>query len=347
MQMNQIGNTDLQVSKICLGTMTWGEQNTKEEAFVQMDYALGNGVNFFDTAEMYSVPPREPTCNLTEKYIGEWFAKTGNRDKIILASKVAGPGPKWIRGGRGFIKNELEEAINGSLKRLQTDHIDLYQLHWPQRQVQLWGKENYHEAMYTEGAREQMLEYYFELDKFIKNGKIRHLGISNETAWGAMTYQALAKENNLPKMASIQNAYSIIRREYEVGIAEISMYENISLLPYSPLAGGLLSGKYRNNPHPPKARFTLFPQTMGYYNNEKTAQAVEKYQLIADEAGVSLVTLCLAFVNDRKFVASNIIGATGIDQLQENIASAEVTLSKETLKQIEAVFRELPNTGNF
>ena len=347
MQMKQLGNTGIQISKIGLGTMTWGEQNTKEDAFEQMDYALERGVNLFDTAEMYSVPPKEATCGQTELHIGEWLAKTGNRDKIILASKVAGPGVKWIRGAKGFTKNELEETINSSLKRLQTDYIDLYQLHWPQRQVPMWGKANYHEAMHTEGAKEQMLEYYFELDKFIQNGKIRHIGVSNETPWGVMTYQALAQEHNLPPMASIQNAYSVIRREYEGGLAEISMYEKISLLAYSPLAGGLLSGKYQNGFYPANARFSLFPSTMGYYNNDKTAQAVKKYQAIADEAGISLTTLSLAFVNDRKFVASNLIGATSIKQLEENIASADVSLSKETLKQIEDVYKELPNTGAF
>lgn len=347
METRKLGNTNIKVSKICLGTMTWGQQNTKEEAFEQMDYALSCGVNFFDTAELYSVPPKIETYGITETIIGEWFKKRNNRDKVILASKMAGPGPSWIRKGKGLVSRHIQEAIDNSLKRLQTDYIDLYQLHWPQRKVPLWGKLNFHESMYDNKTKDNILEFYEALATVRKSGKIRHLGLSNETSWGAMTYASMEREYNLPKMQSIQNSYSLIRRIYETGLSEISMHENMGLLAYSPLSGGLLSGKYQNNSRPENSRFTIFPQMFAYYNNEKIDYAIREYEKIAKEHNMNLATLALAFVNDRGFVTSNIIGATTMEQLKENIASADVKLSEEIFKKIEEVHDKYPNPGNF
>ena len=347
MEYKKLGQTDIKVSKICLGTMTWGEQNTQAEAYLQLDYSLQQGVNFIDTAELYAVPPKKETCNTTEIMLGNWLSQSKRRSEVVLASKMAGRGLEWIRGGAGLFVKDIEEAIEGSLKRLQTDYIDLYQLHWPQRSVALWGKLNYQESGFFGEDRERLEEFYLALDKFVKQGKIRHIGLSNETAWGLMEYQRLAKAHSLTPMVSIQNAYSLIRREYEVALSEISLFEKIGLLAYSPLAGGLLSGKYRNGAMPADGRYSLFPATMGYYFTPRSFAAVEAYQNLADELGISLTSLSLAFVNDRSFVTSNIIGATSIEQLAENIASAEISLSAETLEKIDAIFSDYPNPANF
>ncbi len=347
MEQRRLGETDLKVSKICLGTMTWGEQNSEEEAFSQMDYAMGQGINFFDTAEIYAVPPRTETYGKTETMVGRWFKKTGHRQKIILATKMAGPRPTWVREGRGLVVSDIEEAINGSLKRLQTDTIDLYQLHWPQRQVPLWGKENYHPNMFDLQAAEQMEEFFYALSREQKKGRIRHIGVSNETAWGVMYYMMIARKREILPIVSIQNAYSLVRREYEVGLAEVSLHTKVGLLAYSPLAGGLLSGKYIDGVQPEKARFTLFPEMQSYYKNEKSNLAVKAYQKIAEELNLSLTQLSLAFVNQQAFVTSNIIGATTMDQLKENIATHTITLDTEVLKKIDDIFREYPNPGNF
>ena len=347
MEKRPLGNTDIEVSKICLGTMTWGEQNTEAEAFEQMNYAFECGVNFFDTAEMYPVFPKEQTCHRTEIIIGNWFKQTNKRNDLIIATKIAGHGLPWIRGGEGFNPNAIELAVDASLKRLQTDRIDLMQLHWPQRKVQLWGKQNFSSGMFDHSAPQQIQEYYLALQTMIDKGKVRAIGLSNETAWGVMFYQRVAKQHQLMNMVSIQNAYSLLRREFEVGLAETCLYENIGLLPYSPLAGGVLSGKYAHNQLPKGSRFELFPEMMGYYNNERSQLAVRKYTELASSLELSLVQLSLAFVNDQAFVTSNIIGATSMPQLKENLSSAEVTLSVDTRQAIDKIHSELPNPGNF
>ncbi len=347
MQKNPLGKTDLHVSKICLGTMTWGEQNTVKDAFEQMDYALDHGVNFIDTAEMYAVPPREPTCGLTETYLGQWLAETKRRDDIVLATKMAGPGLTWIREARGLVGDDIESAIDGSLKRLQTDVIDLYQIHWPQRTVQLWGRQNYHESMVAPQAAEQLEAFYRALARIQKSGKVRHFGLSNESPWGVMKYQQLTEKHQLPAMVSIQNAYSILRRDFEVGLSEIALYEKIGLLAYSPLCGGVMSGKYLNNQMPEGSRFKLFPDLMGYYKNDRTTEALKLYLALAEELNISLTQLALAYVNDRPFMTSNIIGATTLEQLEENISSADISLSEESLKRIDEIFTQWPNPGNY
>ncbi len=346
MEKRKLGNSQLEVSKICLGTMSWGEQNTQKEAHEQLDYALANGVNFIDTAEVYPVPPNKDTTSLTEQYIGNWLNKN-KRSDIVLATKMAGVNVGWIRGGRGFVVTDIEQAIDHSLARLQTDVIDLYQLHWPQREVPLWGKQNYHESMFDEHSKDNIAQFYQALQAIKTKGKVREFGLSNETAWGVMAYKDIAKQYNLSDMISIQNAYSLVRREYEVGLAEVSLAENIGLLAYSPLAGGLLSGKYENNAMPKGSRFDLFPEMMGYYKNNRTIAALKEYKKLANELSISLTQLSLAFVNDRKFVSSNIIGATSIVQLAENIGSAEILLSDEAYKKIDEIWTEYPNPGNF
>ena len=347
MKQKQLGNSDIHVSKICLGTMTWGEQNTEAEAHQQLDYATQHGVNFIDTAELYAVPPKAETCGTTETYIGNWLRKTGKRDSIVLASKMAGPGLSWIRNGNGFNVSDIEAAIDASLQRLQTDYIDLYQLHWPMRPVPLWGKMNYESSMYDSESQQQIEDFYIAISKLIEKGKVRQLGLSNESAWGVMHYKRIAQKHGLPEMVSIQNAYSILRRDFEVGLAEVALQESVGLLAYSPLAGGILSGKYRNAHRPSKARFTLFPDLMGYYANDKTEQALEQYAAIADGLAISLTQLSLAFINDLPFVTSNIIGATNMQQLEENISSAEITLSEDTFQKINDVFQAYPNPGNW
>ena len=347
MEKRQLGKTDIQVSKICLGTMTWGDQNDEADAHQQLDYAIDHGVNFIDTAELYAVPPKASTYTLTEGYIGNWLHKTGKRSEVVLASKMAGPGWPWIRDGAGLAVKDIETAIDGSLKRLQTDYIDLYQLHWPMRPVALWGKLNYESSMYDAAAAEQIESFYIALAKFVEQGKVRHLGLSNETAWGVMHYQRIADKHGLPPMASIQNAYSILRRDFEVALGEVALYESVGLLAYSPLAGGVLSGKYRNGQRPANTRFVLFPELMGYYANQRTEKAIEAYTAIAEGLHLSLTQLSLAFVNDLPFVTSNIIGATTMQQLAENIGSADVSLSADTFKQINEVFNNNPNPGSW
>ena len=342
MKYTTLPNTDIKVSKICLGTMTWGNQNTEDEGHEQMDYALENGVNFFDTAELYAVPATPETYGATEKIIGTWFKKTGNRDKVVLASKIAGAGAytEHIRKD-GFSKRAITEAIEGSLKRLQTDYIDLYQLHWPERGVNCFGVRDYPFQTTTKEA-ENHLEILETLNSFVKQGKIKHLGLSNETPWGTMKYLEVAKEYDLPKMSTIQNSYSLIHRSYEYGMSEVSLRENIGLLAYSPLAFGVLSGKYIDGKTPDGARVTLFPR-FDRYSSEQSENAIIKYQEIADKHGLSLTQLSLAFVNQLPFVTITIIGATKMEQLKENIGSIYIELSDEVLKEIEAIHSVIPN----
>ena len=279
MEIRQLGSSELMVSKICLGTMTWGYQNSESEAFAQMDYALERGVNFWDTAELYAVPPSKDSYGVTERYIGNWFAKTGRRAEVILASKVGGPGPQWIRTGReGFTPEGLRAAVDGSLHRLQTDYIDLYQLHWPQRQVPKFGIHDFKPGWQKEDDRiEQSLRTLGEL---VAEGKIRHIGLSNETPWGTMRFLELHRQNpNLyPRIQSVQNAYSLVNRVADIHLSEVLLREQVSLLPYSPLAGGLLSGKYQGGQQPEGARFSTWGASrMSRYVNSATDMAVDAY----------------------------------------------------------------------
>lgn len=343
MKYTTLPNTNIKVSKICLGTMTWGNQNTQDEGFKQMDYALEQGVNFFDTAELYSVPATPETYGATEKIIGNWFKKTGNRSKVILASKIAGAGDytAHIRKG-GFTKQNIINAVEGSLKRLQTDYIDLYQLHWPTRGVNCFGVRDY-PYKYSAKEAENHLEILETLHHLIKQGKIKHVGLSNETPWGTMQYLETAKKHNLPRMATIQNSYSLIHRSYEYGMSEVSMRENIGLLVYSPLAQGILTGKYLNGNLPENARGTIFPRFVARYKNDNSENAVAKYLKIAKKHKLTLTELSLAFINQLPFVTANIIGATKMSQLKENINSINIDLSEEILKEIEAVHQAIPN----
>ena len=323
--------------------MTWGNQNTEAEAHEQMDYALEKGVNFFDAAELYPVPANAQTYGDTERIIGSWFQKTGNREKVVLASKIAGGGDytAHIRTG-GFIKKNIADAIENSLKRLQTEYIDLYQLHWPSRGVNCFGVRDYPYKTSTKEA-ENHLEIIETLHDFIKQGKIRQFGLSNETPWGTMKYVQTAEQHNLPRPVTIQNSYSLIHRGYEIGLSEVSMRENVGLLAYSPLAQGILSGKYLDGNLPEGARGTLFPRFIARYRNEGSEKAVALYLEIATKHGLTLSELSLAFINQLPFVTSNIIGATKMDQLKENINSINIDLSVEILEEINAVHLLIPN----
>ena len=342
MKYTTLPNTDIKVSKICLGTMTWGNQNTQDEGFAQMDLALDKGVNFFDVAELYPVPANAETHAETERIIGNWFTKTGNRDKVVLATKIAGPGDytAHIRT-TGFSKQALNEAVDNSLKRLQTDYIDLYQLHWPERNTNTFGARDYvHNT--NDGWEDNFNEILHNLDKIIKSGKIRHVGLSNEKAWGTMRYLEESKYNNLPRMITIQNAYSLLCRPFEGDLAEIAHRENIGLLAYSPMAFGVLSGKYIKGTASDNARLKLFPR-FARYSSDQATEATKRYLQIAEDNNMSLAQMSLAFVNQRPFVTSNIIGATSIKQLEENIDSINITLSEDMLKAINDVHAVIPN----
>jgi len=343
MKFNKLGNTSLKVSNICLGTMTWGEQNDQKEAFEQMDYAQENGVNFFDTAELYSIPPKEKTYGKTEEIIGNWFKEKKNRNKIILATKISGPGPSWIReGGLQYTEKNIEKAINASLKRLGTDFIDLYQLHWPERKTNYFGKLGYDHN--SKEDKWNNFKFILEiLKKFIEQGKIRYIGLSNETAWGLSKFLEISKIFKLPKMLSVQNPYNLLNRTYEVGLAEISIREQSGLLAYSPLAFGFLSGKYRNNNLPDGSRMKLFGDFFPRYKSVNSTKAIEEYHKIAKKNNLSLTQMSLAFVNSRPFLTSNIIGATSMEQLKENIGSMDIKLSKEIIEEINSIHKNNPN----
>ena len=342
MDYNLLPGTEIKVSKICLGTMTFGRQNNEKEGHDQMDYSYDRGINFFDTAELYPVPPSPETQGETEKIIGSWLKKTGKRDKIIIASKVAGPSSfsQHIRKNMSYSKATINEAINNSLTRLRTDYIDLYQIHWPERVTNFFGKRGY------EFHKEDQWNYNFDLildvlNENIKEGKIRNIGISNETPWGLMKYVNESNENR-PKIISIQNPYSLLNRTFEIGNSEICHKENIGLLAYSPLGFGTLTGKYLGGNMPKNARLTLFPH-YDRFSNKESKKAIQKYYDLAKENGMSLTTMALSFVNDRSFVTSNIIGATSIDQLKENIDSYEIFLSDELLDKINIIHNNQPN----
>ncbi|MAC47238.1 NADP(H)-dependent aldo-keto reductase [Oceanospirillum beijerinckii] len=342
MRYQTLANTDLNISKLCLGTMTWGEQNTEQQAHQQLDYALDQGINFIDTAEMYPVPPQGDTQGTTECHIGSWFKSRNNRDKVILATKVAGPGDwlGYLRGGPRLNREHIQQAVDASLKRLQTDYIDLYQLHWPDRHTNYFGQLSY--SHNKEEVATPLLETLEALNEQVKAGKIRHVGVSNETPWGVMKYLQLAEAHNLPRMVSIQNPYSLLNRTFEIGLAEIAHRENIPLLAYSPLGFGVLSGKYLGGAWPEHARLTLYKRFQRY-TSEKADIATQAYVDLAREHQLDPAQMALAFVNERSFMASNIIGATTMEQLASNIASIELTLSDEVIAGIEAIHQQMPN----
>ena len=342
MKYTTLPRSDVRVSKICLGTMTWGNQNSQAEGFEQMDYSLEKGINFFDTAELYPVPASADTYAETERIIGNWFASRNNREQVVLATKIAGPGAytAHIRT-TGFSPDSIQQALDGSLQRLQTDYIDLYQLHWPERNSNFFGSLGY-KPDENEQWEDNFREILETLDDCIKAGKIRHIGLSNESPWGAMKYLALSEFANLPRMKTIQNPYSLLNRKFEVGNAEVTHREQLGLLAYSPMAFGILSGKYRSGKLPENSRLQLFPR-MARYNSEESLQATELYAAIADKHGLSLAQMSLAFVTDQPFVTSNIIGATTMVQLRENIASASLSLSEEILDEIDAVHKQYSN----
>lgn len=342
MEYTHLSDTDVRVSKICLGTMTWGQQNTEQDAHEQLNYAIENGINFIDTAEMYAVPANPATQGLTEKYIGSWL-KNQDRSELIIATKIAGPSAatKHIRGGSKFNSEHITVAINDSLTRLQTDYIDIYQLHWPERPT------NYFGALgYTHKSDDAVTDFKMVLEilsEFIKQGKIRYIGLSNETPWGMMQFLTTAQQYDLPKIVSIQNPYNLVNRTFEIGLAEMSIREKVGLLAYSPLAGGLLSGKYLSGKRPENCRYTLWPNYFGRYKHPNTMRAVEAYAKLADDAGITLPQMALAFVNTRKFLSANIIGATNLKQLKENISSINIKLTADILQKIEDIHLEFPN----
>jgi aryl-alcohol dehydrogenase-like predicted oxidoreductase len=343
MEKRRLGRTDLFVSRICLGTMTWGEQNSEADGFAQMDLALESGIDFFDTAEMYAVPPTAKTYGTTETIIGNWFrARPGVRQRVVLASKVSGRGTftAHVRGGSRLSRVQILEAIDGSLRRLQTDYVDLYQVHWPERTTNFFGTLGYRHV--DEPDLVPLEETLEALAEVVKAGKARHVGLSNETAWGAMRYLQLAETRGLPRPVSIQNPYSLLNRSFEVGLAEVAHREQLGLLAYSPLAFGTLSGKYLNGAEPPGARITRWKR-FGRYMNPQAQKATAQYVALAREHGWSPAQMALAFVNEQPFVTANIIGATSLDQLRENIASDQLPLTPELRTAIEAIHAAQPN----
>jgi len=341
-----LGRTGIKVSNIALGTMTWGEQNSEADAHAQLDYALDAGINLVDAAEMYPVPPKPETQGLTERYLGSWLKKSGKRDSIVLATKATGAArmahnPQYIRNGHlRFDRKGLTEALHGSLERLQTDHIDLYQLHWPDRTVNIFGVQNYvHHADEDTTPIEETLSI---LAEFVQAGKIRHIGVSNETPWGVAQFLRAAEKLGLPRIVSIQNPYSLVNRSFEIALSEFSHREDVGLLAYSPLAFGVLSGKYLNGARPPQGRLTLFSRFVRY-SGAHTEAAAQAYTALAREHGLDPAQMALAFVNTRPFVTSTIIGATTMEQLRSNIASLDVVLNESVLQGIEAIHARHPN----
>ena len=337
MRTRKLGPTDLEVSRICLGTMTWGEQNSEAEAHQQLDYAVAQGINFIDAAEMYPVPPRAETQGRTEQYLGSWLKARGGRDRLVIASKVIGPGEfPWIRGGPRLDRASVLAACDTSLRRLQTDVIDLYQVHWPARSTNYFGQLNYRAT--NDRAATPIEETFGAMAELVQQGKVRHIGISNETPWGVSEYFRLSRERSLPRPVSIQNPYSLLNRSFEVGLSEFAHRDKLGLLAYSPLAFGVLAGKYLDGARPPQGRITLFPR-FGRYNGEHANAAVAEYLALARQHGLDPAQMALAFVTSRPFTVSTIIGATSMEQLRSNIASSEIKLSDEVLQGIEAIHK--------
>ena len=340
MQYRNLGRTDTRVSLICLGTMTWGEQNTEQEAFAQLDYATERGINFIDTAELYPIPPKEDTYTHTETIIGNWLKQRGQRDDLVIASKISGTGFPYMDGGRRFNHHHIERALEGSLKRLNTDYIDLYQLHWPDRNTNNFTQRGFE---YKENEQATPIEETLGvLNDLVKAGKIRHIGLSNETPWGTMEFLRIAEENGWPRPVSIQNPYNLLNRTFEVGLAEVAHREDIGLLAYSPLAMGILSGKYLHGARPEGARMTLFTRFQRY-NTPQCEAATEQYVKLAQENDLDPAQMALAYVNSRSFMTSNIIGATNLEQLTADIDSVELTLSGEVLEAIEGIHKLIPD----
>ena len=331
MKFKKLGNTGLNVSLICLGTMTWGEQNSQQEAFEQMDYATDQGINFFDTAELYAVPSKKESYGKTEIIIGNWFKERNNREKVVLATKISGSGIPWIRGGGlQYTKENITIALENSLKRLRTDYIDLYQLHRPERNTKI-----------------NIESVLLALKKFIDQGKIRYIGISNETPWGLLKLLKFSKLYDLPRVASMQNSYNLLNRRYEVDLAEISIREQCGLLAYSPLAFGVLTGKYRNNQKPKGSRLQLFGDYFSRYSEKLSLLAAEKYFIVAKKYNISPAQLSLAFINQQPFVTSSIIGATTMKQLKENIESVNIDLTSEIIDELNLIHKNNPNPSTY
>ena len=329
-------NTDLKISNICLGTMTFGQQNSEHDAFAQLDFALERGINFVDTAEMYSVPAKPQTYGITEKIIGNWFKKNGKRNDVILATKIAGDNRSldYVRDDMRYTEVTIRESVEKSLRRLQTDYIDLYQLHWPERKTNMFGQLGYlHEQP---DWRDNFFEVLTTIQKLIAEGKIRHFGLSNETPWGVMRFLEESRKYHLPKPITLQNPYSLLNRSLEVGLSEVCLRENIGVLAYSPLAFGMLSGKFLNNQKPENSRLMLFPQFVRY-SSEQSQKATKRYAEIAAANSISLTQMSLAWLQQQQVVASTIIGATTLMQLQENVHAFETVLSKEILLEIDKV----------
>ncbi len=344
MDYSNLGETGIQVSRICLGTMTFGEQNSQKESHCQLDLAFERGVNFFDTAEMYPIPPKAATQGLTETYVGHWLSRTGLRDKVILATKVTGPGD-WIahiRGGPRLDERQIRQALEGSLTRLRTDYIDLYQVHWPERRTNFFGHLGYRHQPENDGV--PIAETLEVLASLVEEGKVRTIGISNETPWGVMQYLNLAHQHGWPRIVSIQNPYNLLNRTFEIGLAEFSHREHVGLLAYSPLAFGVLSGKYLNGAHPPGARLTLFPH-YARYSAPHIESIVRRYVDLAKSHGLTPAQMALAYVNSRPFLTANIIGATTLKQLAEDIDSIDIELTEEVIAEIEAIHAACPNVA--
>lgn len=344
MEFNTLGNTDTRVSALCLGTMTWGEQNTQQEGFAQMDMAVDYGVNFFDVAEMYPVPPKPETQGASERIMGEWFKQSGKRHDIVLATKVAGrsdrnPGLDHVRGGARLNAEHIIAACEASLERLQTDVIDLYQVHWPERPANFFGRLEYEHGNDDGYAIEETLT---ALNTLVEQGKVRHIGISNETPWGMMEYLRLSKEREAKRIVSIQNPYNLLNRTFDIGLSEMSLRENVGLLAYSPLAFGVLTGKYLNGQKPKNARITLY-ERFKRYEKVNAEEAVSAYVQLAKAHDLDPAQMALAWVNSRPHVSSNIIGATNLDQLKTNLESIELALSQEVLAEIDQIHTRYPN----
>jgi len=342
MQHRPLGHTGIDVSVLCLGTMTFGEQNTEAEAHAQLDRALAAGIDFIDTAEMYPVPPRAETQGMTESYIGSWLAARGRRDRVVLATKVAGRGEwiNWLRGGGHRLdRRNIESALDASLRRLRTDYVDLYQLHWPDRETNFFGKLGFSPALEDDSV--PLLETLEVLGDLVKSGKVRAVGVSNETPWGLMRYLSLAERHGLPRMASIQNPYSLLNRSFEIGLAEVAIREQCGLLAYSPLGFGVLSGKYLGGQRPVGARLTLY-ERFSRYSNPESERATARYVDLARRHGLDPAQMALAWVTSRPFTTSNIIGATTLEQLEANMASVDLGLSDEVISEIEAIHQWQP-----
>ena len=343
MKYRKLGQTGLDVSVICLGTMTFGEQNSEAEAHSQLDFATERGVNFIDTAELYAIPPKAQTQGLTEQYIGTWLKHRQDRDKLVIASKVSGPGADWvghIRGGPRLNREHMTKALDASLSRLQTDYIDLYQVHWPERKTNFFGQLGFQESQDDDAI--SIEETLSVLNDFVASGKVRHIGISNETPWGVYEYLRLANEHGWPRIVTVQNPYNLLNRSYEIGLAEFHFREQVGLLAYSPLGFGVLSGKYLDGARPTGSRLALFRDYTRYSNPEGEA-ATEAYCKLARENNLSPSQMALAWVNNQSFVTGNIIGATSLLQLEENISSIDIELNQDIIEGIQAIHTRHPN----